>query len=55
MSERPKTVSRLIHKRRKIAGRIEHVQRELRGLVADLDHIDATIRIFDPDAGELAT
>jgi len=50
MSERPNTVSGLIDKRREIAGRIEHVQRELRALVADLDHIDAAIRIFDPDA-----
>jgi len=33
-----------------LLARIEHVQRELRALVADLDHIDAVIRIFDPDA-----
>lgn len=40
----------LIDKRRELAGRIEHAQRELRALVADLDHIDAAIRIFDPSA-----
>jgi hypothetical protein len=50
MSERPNTVCGLIDKRRELAGRIEHVQHELRALVADLDHIDAVIRIFDPDA-----
>ncbi|SEE99316.1 hypothetical protein SAMN05444161_8604 [Rhizobiales bacterium GAS191] len=46
----PNTVSGLIHKRREVAGQIEHVQRQLRDLVADLDHLDATIRIFDPNA-----
>jgi hypothetical protein len=50
MTERPNTVAGLIDKRREIAGRIEHVQRELRALVADLDHIDAAIRIIDPNA-----
>lgn len=48
--DHPNTVSGLIDKRREIAGRIEHAQRELRALVADLDHLDAAIRIFDPDA-----
>lgn len=37
-------------KRRAIAGEIEHSQRQLRALLADLDHVDATIRLFDPDA-----
>jgi hypothetical protein len=50
MKERPNTVSGLIDKRREIAGRIEHTQRLLNDLISDLDHIDATIRIFDPDA-----
>jgi hypothetical protein len=36
MSERPNTVSGLIDKRRELAGRIEHVQRELRALVVSL-------------------
>jgi hypothetical protein len=48
--ERPNTVAGLIDKRREIAGQVEHVQRQLRDLVADLDHVDATIRIFDPGA-----
>jgi hypothetical protein len=50
MSDHPRTVAGLIDKRRELAGRIEHLQRELRALVADLDHIDAVIRIFDPEA-----
>lgn len=50
MTEKPNTVSGLIDKRRELAGRIEHAQRELQALIADLDHIDAAIRIFDPDA-----
>jgi hypothetical protein len=39
MSERPNTFAGLVDKRRELAGRIEHVQRELRALVADLDHV----------------
>lgn len=50
MSERPNTVAGLVDKRRELAGRVELAQRELRELVAALDHIDAAIRIFDPDA-----
>jgi hypothetical protein len=49
MTDQPNTVSGLISKRREIAGQIEHVQRQLRELVADLDHLDAAIRIFDPN------
>jgi hypothetical protein len=48
--ERPNTVAGLIEKRREIAGQIDHCQRQLRQLTADLDHLDATIRLFDPDA-----
>jgi hypothetical protein len=49
-AEYPHTVSGLIEKRREIAGKIEHTQRELHNLVVMLDHLDFTIRIFDPDA-----
>jgi hypothetical protein len=48
--QRPNTVSGLIAKRQELATRIEQLQRELRALVIDLDHIDAAIRIFDPNA-----
>lgn len=38
----------LTRKRAEIAGKIEHNQLTLRHLIAELDHIDAAIRIFDP-------
>lgn len=48
--ERPNTVSGLLDKRAELAGKIAHAQKQLRGMVCDLDHLDATIRLFDPDA-----
>ena len=50
MVERPNTLAGLIEKRRELAGKIEYHQNELRQAAADLDHLDATIRMFDPDA-----
>ena len=48
-------LSGLVRKRADLSGQIEHTQSELRKLVADLDAIDAAIRIFDPaaDVGEI--
>jgi hypothetical protein len=40
----------LIAKRAEIAGQIERLQLEIRQLVVALDHVDASIRLFDPDA-----
>jgi hypothetical protein len=48
--ERPNTVAGLIEKRREIAGQIDHHRRILNELVSDLDHVDAVIAMFDPDA-----
>ena len=45
----PNTVSGLVRKRAEIAGQIEVAQIGLRRMIADLDHIDATIRIFAPE------
>ena len=42
-------LSGLIKKRAELAGRIEAAQIAVRQLVIDLDHVDATIRVFDPD------
>jgi hypothetical protein len=42
-------LSGLIAKRAELAGQIEMMQREMRQLVAALDHVDATIRVFDPN------
>ena len=42
-------LSGLIKKRAEIAGQIEEAQRRIRMLVIDLDAVDATIRLFDPN------
>jgi hypothetical protein len=44
MSE-PHVLTGLIAKRAEIVGKIEHLQDQLRQLVVDLDHIDASIHI----------
>ena len=44
----PHVLTGLIAKRAALVGQIEHTQDQLRQLVIDLDHIDATIHIFDP-------
>lgn len=43
-------LSALIGKRAELAGQIEVLQRELRDLIATIGHIDASIRVFDPNA-----
>ncbi len=47
-AEHPNVLHALTRKRAEIAGQVEHNQRELRCLISELDHIDASIRIFDP-------
>ena len=42
-------VSALMQKRADIAGQIEHTQTALRQLIIDLDNLDATLRLFEPD------
>ncbi|HEY7246956.1 MAG TPA: hypothetical protein VH678_24040 [Xanthobacteraceae bacterium] len=42
-------LSGLIAKRAELAGKIETLQREMRELVAAIGHIDASIRVFDPN------
>ena len=42
-------ISGLIAKRAELAGRIEFAQAELRQMLIDVDSLDATIRLFDPD------
>ncbi|MCR9266010.1 MAG: hypothetical protein NXI03_00400 [Alphaproteobacteria bacterium] len=48
-TDNPNVLHALIRKRAEIAGKIEHNQQELRNLVSELDAVDATLRIFDPD------
>jgi hypothetical protein len=52
--DRPNTVAGLVAKRAEIAGQIVAAKATLRQLIIDLDHVDAAIRLFDPDI-DLAT
>lgn len=47
---RPNTVAGLMEKRAEITGLIKFHRQELQKLVCDLDHVDAAIRLFEPDA-----
>lgn len=49
MMTRPNTVSALRDKRGEIAGLIEALQDQLCAAMVDLDHVDATLRMFSPD------
>ena len=42
-------MSGLIEKRRELAGKIDGLQHQLRQLIIDLDSLDSTIRMFDPE------
>jgi len=42
-------VSGLIAKRAELAGKIESLQAQVKQAVIELDHIDAALRIFDPN------
>jgi hypothetical protein len=48
-ADSPNVLHALIRKRAEVAGKIQANQQELRGLVAELDALDSTLRIFDPD------
>ena len=43
------TLSGLLRKRAEMAGQVEALQAQLGALIADLSHVDATIRVFRPD------
>ncbi len=42
-------LSGIMRKRAELAGKLEHHQAVVRQLFIDLDNVDATIRMFDPD------
>jgi hypothetical protein len=42
-------ISTLVKRRAELTGEIEHTQHRTRQMLADLDGLDATIRLFDPD------
>lgn len=48
--DRPNAISALKEKRGEIAGRVDALQDQLRQALIDLDHVDCTIILFDPDA-----
>jgi hypothetical protein len=48
--EHPNTVSGLLDKRREILRQVDDAQAVLQGHLAALDHLTATILLFDPDA-----
>jgi len=43
------TLAGLLRKRAEMCGQVEAMQAHLGALIADLSHIDATIRVFRPD------
>ena len=45
----PHVATALIEKRRELAGKIEDLQRQLKIAVCDLDHVEASLRLFVPD------
>jgi hypothetical protein len=47
------TVSGLLRKRAEIAGQIESLQSQLGQMLANLDHLDASIRVFAPEIENL--
>lgn len=42
-------ISGLVAKRAELTGLIEHHQAQIRQLSANVDHLDATLQLFDPD------
>ena len=48
--EHPNTVSGLLAKRGELIKFREGLERDLRGVTCDIDHLDAAIAIFDPTA-----
>ncbi len=48
MAESP-VVTALVSKRAEMAGLIEHYQKEMGRLAADLAHLDATLKLFSPE------
>jgi len=48
--ERPNTVAGLVAKHKELCDLRERYQAEIKKLTVDIDHLDATIRLFDPEA-----
>jgi hypothetical protein len=52
--DRPNTVSGLVAKHRELMALREKYQAEIKKLTVDIDHLDAAIRLFDPNADTAA-
>lgn len=48
--ERPATIQGLMAKRTQLAKLLKYLRAEERKVITDLDHLDAAIRLFDPQA-----
>ncbi len=48
--ERPNTVSGLVAKHAELSALRDRYKSEIKKLTVDIDHVDAAIRLFDPDA-----
>jgi hypothetical protein len=48
--DRPNTVARLVAKHRELMTLCEKYREEIKRLTVDIDHLDAAIRLFDPNA-----
>lgn len=47
-TERPNTVAGLLAKRAELVKLRKELERDLRGVTVDIDHVEAAIRLFDP-------
>lgn len=52
--ERPNTVSGLVTKNAELSALRDRYKAEIEKLTVDIDHVDAAIRLFDPDADTYA-
>lgn len=52
--ERPNTVSGLVAKHAELSALRDRYKAEIRKLTVDIDHLDATIRLFDPTSDTYA-
>jgi hypothetical protein len=52
--DRPNTVSGLVAKHKELCELRERYRHEIKKLTVDIDHIDACIRLFDPQADTYA-
>ncbi len=52
--ERPNTVSGLVAKHAELSALRDKYKAEIKKLTVDIDHLDAAIRLFDPDADTYA-